>query len=88
MPHCVMRQANHWKVHSFGHLRTLLANAAAWEHGSPGTHLAEALRFCVFLKAKSWEMNAWPEDLRFWQDTNTTNTIYFHLHVGVAVGVP
>ncbi len=41
----------------------------------------------MLFKAKGWEMNTATEYLGLGQDTDTTNTVNFHLHIGVTVGI-
>jgi hypothetical protein len=51
------------------------------------TYFAESLGLSVLLETESGEVDTGAEDLGFGQDTDTTNTVDFHLHVWVTIGV-
>lgn len=41
----------------------------------------------MLLKAEGWEMNTGAEHAGFCQNADASNSVQFHLHVGVAVGI-
>jgi hypothetical protein len=51
------------------------------------TYLAKAFGFGMLFKTESGEVGTLAEDLCFCENTDTSNTIDFHLHVRVAVRV-
>jgi hypothetical protein len=51
------------------------------------TYLAESFGLGVLLEAECGEMHSGAEDLCLCQNTDTTDTVNLHLHVGVTVRV-
>lgn len=51
------------------------------------TYLSKCLGFGVFLEAECREVNACSEHLCLGQDTDSSNSVYLHFHVRVAVRV-
>ena len=51
------------------------------------SYLAESFGLSVLLETESREVHATPEDLRLCQNAHTSDTVNFHLHVRVTVGV-
>lgn len=51
------------------------------------SYLSEAFSLGMLLEAERREVDAGAEDLGLSQDRDTSDTINFHLHVGIAVGI-
>jgi hypothetical protein len=84
MPDGIMGKTDNRELHALGHLYRV--SDKTWETIRE-PYLAESLRLGVFLKAESREMHAGAEDLCFCENTDTPDTVDFHLHVRVAVRV-
>lgn len=52
------------------------------------TNLSEALGLGMFLKREGREVYSSPENPSFSKDTDSPDTINFHLHIRVTIGVP
>lgn len=86
MPNRVVRESHNRESHASRHLMDMVSPQSICELNLE-PYLSEALRLGVLLKTESRKVDAVAEDFSFGQNTDTTNTVDLHFHVGVAVRV-
>jgi hypothetical protein len=87
MPNRVVRKSHNRESHTSRHLTDMVSPQSPCRLDLK-PYLSEALRLGVLLKTESRKVDAVAEDFSFSQDTDTTNTVDLHFHVGVAIRVP